>query len=166
MGVPDFTYYKEHFEPLVAQSTPEFLSSSLPDPPSDETVDKRTFANLNTDPYLVLEIVSEDEVEVNNEIRRIVGSKRVARHHRSEHPHKTLPLPSTPAFSFKCTASMTQTPDADGKEVRAMPPQLPVDACNMKCDSQPDTTTLSLASPYQSDQPHLRLDVDMIDINC
>ncbi|PBK61313.1 hypothetical protein ARMSODRAFT_981661 [Armillaria solidipes] len=172
MGAPDFSYYRDDTEPLVAQPTAEFPSSSHSDQLSDQ---KRSFANLNTpqlDTYLVIEVVSEDEIEVDNKVRRIVGSKRVAKHRRTG---QTLPLSPTPAFSFKCM------PNADGEvgvpfkrlssrltrafvqEVQATPAQLPVAASS---DPQAHTIALPLPSPlHQSDQLHRHLDIDMSSVN-
>lgn len=132
MGAPDFSYYQDNTEYLVAQPTAEFPSSSHPDP------QKRSFANLTApqlDTYLVIEIVSEDEIEVDNKVRRIVGSKRVAKHRRTG---QALPLPPTPAFSFKSAVLMPQIADAD------------------------DTIALPLPSPlHQSDH----VDIEMSSVN-
>ncbi len=178
MGAPDFSYYRDNTEPLVAQPTAEFPSSSHSDPLPDQ---KRSFANLNTpqlDTYLVIEVVSEDEIEVDNKVRRIVGSKRVAKRRRTG---QTLPLPPTPAFSFKCAVSTPQMADADGEvgvpfkrwssrltcvfvqEVQAIPAQLPVAASS---DPQAHTIALPLPSPlHQNDQLHRHLDIDMSSVN-
>lgn len=157
MGAPDFSYYRDNTEPLVAQPTAEFPSSSHSDPQT------RSFANLNTpqlDTYLVIEVVSEDEIEVDNKVRRIVGSKRVAKRRRTG---QTLPLPPTPAFSFKCTVSMPQMADGDGEEVQAIRAQLPVAVTG---DPQTHTIALPLPSPlHQSDQLHRHLDIGMNSVN-
>ncbi|KAK0486514.1 N2227-like protein-domain-containing protein [Armillaria novae-zelandiae] len=154
MGAPDFSYYRDNTEPLVAQPTAEFPSSSHSDP------QKRSFANLNPpqlDTYLVIEVVSEDEIEVNNKVRRIVGSKRVAKHRRTG---QTLPLPPTPAFSFKSAVAMPQMADADDEEVQAIPAQRPVGAYS---DPQVHTIALPLPSPLHQSDYHA--DIEMNSVN-